>query len=188
GAGDAARMARTATKAKLLWDREYLYFFAEMEDSDLFAEVKEHDGDTWNDDVFELFFLPDRTKPGYYEFQINAAGTKFDAFYPKRDSATFQKDKSAAEFHIDAKVKRSVTRNKRADPNQRWSVEGRIPWTDFLRTGGRPEPGETWGLNLCRYDYNRAWEKPELSCVAPIKKPKIGPFFHQTEDYAAVTF
>ena len=68
--GEKARMARTGTKAKLLWDREYLYFFAEMEDSDLFADVKEHDGNTWNNDVFELFFHPDRTKPGYFEFQV----------------------------------------------------------------------------------------------------------------------
>src|SRR5262245_61454410 len=36
--GDKARMARTATTAKLLWDRQYLYFFAEMEDSDPFAD------------------------------------------------------------------------------------------------------------------------------------------------------
>ena len=44
--GEKARMARTSTKAKLLWDREYLYFFAEMQDSDLFADVTEHDGNT----------------------------------------------------------------------------------------------------------------------------------------------
>src|SRR5262245_17749409 len=29
--GPKARAAKTATKAKLLWDREYLYFFADME-------------------------------------------------------------------------------------------------------------------------------------------------------------
>src|SRR6516162_2927462 len=88
--GKEARMGRTATRAKLLWDREYLYFFAEMEDSDLFADVTEHDGDTWKNDVFELFFRPDRGKPGYYEFQVNAAGTKFDAFFPKRDFGDFE--------------------------------------------------------------------------------------------------
>ena len=38
--GKKARLGRTATKARLLWDREYLYFFADMEDSDLFADVK----------------------------------------------------------------------------------------------------------------------------------------------------
>ncbi len=185
--GEKARMARTGTKAKLLWDREYLYFFAEMEDSDLFADVKEHDGNTWNNDVFELFFHPDRAKPGYFEFQVNAAGTKFDCFMPKREIADFDKQKKLGDFHIDAKVKLRGTLNKRDDVDQGWSVEGRIPWTDFLRTGGRPEPGEQWGLNLCRYDYHKDWKEPELSCIAPIKTPK-GSFFHQTEDYTTLTF
>ena len=64
-----------ATKARLLWDREYLYFAAEMDDSDLYADVKDRDGMTWNNDVFELFFKPADDKPGYYELQVNAAGT-----------------------------------------------------------------------------------------------------------------
>jgi uncharacterized repeat protein (TIGR03806 family) len=186
--GEKARMGRTATRAKLLWDREYLYFFAEMEDSDLFADVTEHDGDTWKNDVFELFFRPDRDKPGYYEFQVNAAGTTFDAFFPKRDFGNFEKQKKAGEFHIQARVRLRGTLNKRDDADEGWSVEGRIPWTDFLRTGGRPEPGEVWAINLCRYDYHKDWKEPELSCVAPIKEKKVGAFFHQIEDYATLRF
>ena len=42
--GKNAPPPKPQTKAKLLWDREYLYFFADMEDSDLYADVKEHDG------------------------------------------------------------------------------------------------------------------------------------------------
>ena len=45
--GDKTRMAKTKTKAKLLWDREYLYFFADMEDADLYANTKEHNGRLW---------------------------------------------------------------------------------------------------------------------------------------------
>ena len=82
--GAKARAAKTKTKAKLLWDREYLYFFADMEDSDLYADVKEHDGETWENDTFELFFKPADNKPGYYEFQVNAAGTVLDMFLPRR--------------------------------------------------------------------------------------------------------
>src|ERR1700733_1175211 len=54
--GDKARLAKTTTKAKLLWDREYLYFFADMEDADLYASTKEHNGRLWEGDVFEMFF------------------------------------------------------------------------------------------------------------------------------------
>lgn len=41
-----ARPARTATRAKLLWDREHLYIAADMDDADVFADVEEHDGNT----------------------------------------------------------------------------------------------------------------------------------------------
>ena len=85
----AVSKARTATTAKLLWDREYLYFFAEMEDTDLFAEITEQDGMLWLNDVFELFFRPDADKPGYYEFQVNAAGTQMDLFLPRRGAGGF---------------------------------------------------------------------------------------------------
>ncbi|MBA4190871.1 MAG: hypothetical protein C0467_23025 [Planctomycetaceae bacterium] len=186
--GDKARMSRTSTTAKLLWDREYLYFFAEMEDGDLFADVEEHDGDLWKNDVFELFFRPDAEKSGYYEFQVSAAGTKFDAFYPKYHLDTIGPDSKKGKFNIDAKVKLRGTLNKRDDVDKGWSVEGRIPWTDFSRTGGRPVIGEAWKMNLCRFDYHKEWKSEEYSCVAPIAKRKIPPFFHQTEDYATITF
>src|SRR5262245_60841451 len=71
----AGSAARTATRARLLWDRENLYFFADLEDGDLFADLTEHDAKTWLNDVFELFFKPAADKTAYYEFQVNAANT-----------------------------------------------------------------------------------------------------------------
>ncbi len=185
---DKPRMSRTKTTAKLLWDRQYLYFAADMEDTDLFADVKEHDGDLWNNDVFELFFRPDAGKPGYYEFQVNAAGAVFDAFYPKRDFDKIREQLKVGKFNIDVKVKLRGELNKRDGKDKGWGVEGRMPWTDFARTGGRPAIAETWKLNLCRFDYNKEWKAPELSCIAPIKKKMFGSFYHQYEDYASVTF
>lgn len=182
------RRARTATRARLLWDWEYLYFFAEMEDSDLFADVTEHDGPTWNNDVFELFFKPSTEHGGYYEFQVNAAGTVFDAFFPKRNLETIKTQSRVGIFHVESARKLVGTLNVRDDVDKGWSVEGRIPWIDFLRTGGRPDVGESWLFNLCRYDYHKGWASPEVSCVAAVTKPKMSSFFHQSEDYAKVTF
>jgi uncharacterized repeat protein (TIGR03806 family) len=186
--GDQARPSRTATRARLLWDREYLYFFAEMDDSDLFADITDHDGMLWLNDVFELFFRPDARRSGYYEFELNAAGAVFDAFFPKFDEPAILKHSTTGRFHIESKVKLRGTLNRRDDVDRGWNIEGRIPWTDFVRTGGRPEPGESWQFNLCRFDYHRDWKEPEMSCVAPIVKRRIAPFFHQIDDFATLTF
>jgi glucose/arabinose dehydrogenase len=185
--GDKARPAKTKTTAKLLWDREYLYFFADMEDTDLYADVLEHDGMTWNNDVFELFFKPADDKPGYYEFQVNAAGTIMDMFLPRRGAGGYQRFIKDGDFHIDAKVHLRGTLNKWQDRDEGWSVEGRMPWTDFLRTGGRPAVNEKWKFALCRYDYSVDFEGPELSTCAPLKGRGI-PDFHYFEDYATLKF
>jgi glucose/arabinose dehydrogenase len=185
--GPKARKSLTATKARLLWDREYLYFHADMQDSDLYADVKEHDGMTWDNDVFELFFKPADDKPGYYEFQVNAAGTIMDMFIPRRGSGGYQRYKKDGEFHIDAKVVLRGTLNNWRDKDEGWSVEGRIPWKDFFRTGGRPAIDERLKFALCRYDYSVAFEGPELSTCAPLKSLKY-PDFHHFEDYATLRF
>jgi uncharacterized repeat protein (TIGR03806 family) len=184
---DKERPAKTTTQARLLWDHDYLYFFAEMRDEDLFADVTEHDGKTWDNDVFELFFKPADDKPGYFEFQVNATNTVFDAFIPKRGPNDFDQIKKANEFHIDAKVKLSGTLNKRDDRDTGWSVEGRIPWTDFFPAGGRPAVNEAWKFALCRYDYSIGTDGPELSTSAPLKSSQT-PNFHSVEDYAPLKF
>lgn len=184
--GDRSRPARTATRARLLWDREALYFFAEMEDADLYGDVTEHDGETWNNDVFELFLKPDE-RPGYYEFQVNAAGTVMDMYLPRRGAGGYGRFKKDGDFHIVAKVKLRGTLNTWQDRDAGWSVEGRIPWRDFQRTGCAPEPGGRWKFALCRYDYSVDFEGPELSTCAPLR-PSTSPSFHAFEDFATLRF
>jgi uncharacterized repeat protein (TIGR03806 family) len=177
-----ARRAKTTTKARLLWDRENLYFFADLEDHDLFADLTQHDDRTWLNDVFELFFRPDDSKPPYYEFQINAAGTMLDIFF-QRKGVPFEKARSDGEFHWKTAVVRRGTLDNRTDRDEGWSVEGRIPWDDFSRTGGRPAAGDVWRFALCRYDYTLN-EKPETTTCAPLSQPS----FHLLEDYARLKF
>lgn len=186
--GKDDRPAKTATRARLLWDHQNLYFLAEMDDADLFADVTEHDGQTWDNDVFEMFFRPAGNKPGYYEFQVNAAGTVFDVFFPRQNLKSVNDQKKVGTFHIEQKVRFRGTLNKRDDVDRGWTVEGRIPWTDFRRTGGRPLAGEEWRFALCRYDYNQNWPQPELSSVAPLQARKSAALFHQLEDYSTLRF
>ncbi|MBM4074278.1 MAG: hypothetical protein FJ267_01380 [Planctomycetes bacterium] len=176
-------ITKTTTKLRLLWDRQYLYFLAELEDHDLFADILEHDGKTWNNDVFELFFWPDSKSPGYYELQVNAAGTMMDVFFPDRESVDFDKRKSADQFDWKTKVQRKGTLDNRTDRDEGWVVEGRIPWNDLIKTGGRPEVDKIWKVAFCRYDYTLG-KDPELSSCARLSQVN----FHLLADYANLRF
>ncbi len=181
---EGQRTPPTKTKARLLWDHEYLYFAAELEDTDVFANVIEQDGPAYLNDVFELFFKPARDKPGYYEFEINAANTKMDLFLPSRGSGATNRHGTERDFHIDSVVQVHGTLNNWKDIDKGWTVEGRIPWRDFLSTGGRPAPGEVWLHALCRYDYSAGLPEVALSSSAPLSKSS----FHRYEDYIGLKF
>jgi glucose/arabinose dehydrogenase len=174
----------TRTVARLLWDRQYLYFSAEMEDADVYATETKQDGEIWSNDVFELFFKPSAKHLGYYEFEINAANAKLDMFLPSRGAggyARFAKDRA---FHIESAVQVRGTLNDWTDKDEGWIVEGRIPWSDFLPTGGTPALGEVWLHALCRYDYSVGFEGQSLSSNAPLEKPN----FHRYENYVPLKF
>ena len=85
---------------------------------------------------------------------------------------------------MEAKTRLRGTLNRRQDRDRGWVVEGRIPWRDFVRTGGRPETAERWKFALCRYDYRIDTPQPELSSAAPLTMPS----FHRYEDYATLQF
>lgn len=179
-----ARKPYTKASARLLWDDEFLYFHCDMEDADLFADVLEQDGECWNNDVFELFFKPSELKPAYYEFEVTPANTHFDMFVPKREVENFLKWAKASAFGWKTKVDLRGTLNDRKDRDRGWSVEGRIPWSDFEPTGGRPAMGDRWKFTLCRYDYSVDFAEPELSATAPLTKKD----YHHTADYSTLIF
>jgi hypothetical protein len=178
------RAPATKTTARLLWNNTYLFFCAEMEDQDLFALTRERNGMTWEDDVFELFFKPSEKKSPYYEFQVNALNTQLELFLPSRGAGGYRRFAPLTKLGMESAVKLRGTLNKHEDKDKGWTVEGRIPWTAFKATGGRPKPGETWRFALCRYDYSVYLEQPDLSSTAPLTQMD----FHRYEDYGELTF
>lgn len=178
------RKPKTATKARLLWDDENLYFTADMEDSDLYADIKGHNNMPWLNDVFELFFKPAADKLRYYEFQVNAANAQLELFLPSRGAGGWQRFAPLTKFGMESAVNLRGTLNQWEDKDEGWSVEGRIPWPAFKASGGRPKPGDKWRFALCRYDYSVAFDKPETSSTAPLTQSD----FHRYEDYGELTF
>jgi hypothetical protein len=178
------RKPKTATTARLLWDREYLYFCAQMEDSDVYADVRERNGMTWTNDVIELFLKPAEDKLAYYEFQVNPLNTQLELFFPSRGAGGYQRFAPLTDLGMESAVRIDGTLNKYDDKDKGWTVEARIPWTAFKATGGRPKAGDKWRFAFCRFDFSAAFDRQELSSTAPLTQPD----FHRYEDYGEVTF
>ena len=172
------------TRAKLLWDREYLYVWAFLKDRDIQATLKERDSQTWMDDCFEMFLKPAKEHPGYYEFHVTPANTQMDLYIPERIRNAYSLYKSSAEFDFQSSVLVDGTIENRDDEDRSWQVEFKIAWKDFFRTGGAPKPDEIWSFSLCRYDYDRRSEQPTLTSTSPLTQPS----FHRHEEFAELQF
>jgi hypothetical protein len=77
--GETHARPRFRTRAKMLWDDEYFYVAAELEEPHVWAGFTEHDSYIFTEDPdFEVFIDPNGTSDGYYEFEINALNTSWD--------------------------------------------------------------------------------------------------------------
>ena len=68
------------TRAKMLWDKEYFYFGAVLEETDLWATYEQRDMIVFHENDFEVFIDPDGDGREYYEIEINVLGTIFDLY------------------------------------------------------------------------------------------------------------
>jgi len=171
------------TRARLVWDDDALYFAATMTDTELRAFGTERNDRLWLGDVFELFFKPSEDSPRYYEFQVNPRSAILELAFPER-GFDFEELAARPPMGFKAVAKVEGTLDQPGDEDRSWSVEGRIPWSVFEPTGGRPKPGDVWRFALCRYDYGPEGTEPVLMSSAPLERPS----FHQYEDYGRLIF
>jgi hypothetical protein len=175
---------RMGTFAYLVWDDDALYYAGSMTDAELRSFGTKRNDHLWNGDVFELFLKPSENRPEYYEFQANPRGAVFEAPFPKRGH-DFDGDLAKAPIlGSKAAVALKGTLDRPGDRDEGWSVEGRIPWSAFAPTGGKPSAGAEWLFAICRYDYGLKGTEPVTMSSAPLSKPS----FHRYEDYGKLRF
>lgn len=179
----ANRAPKTATSFRTTWDLKYLYFAAEMDDADLYGDMKKRNDMIWNNDVIELFLKPTDKKLHYYEIQVTPANTQLELFFPSRGSGGYGRFATLTKLGMETAVTLNGTLNNWKDDDKGWTAEGRIPWKAFEATANRPRAGEVWRFAACRYDWSKDFESPELSSTANVRSG-----FHSYEDYAALKF
>lgn len=163
-----------ATRAWIVWDEEGMYYAADMDDAELHPFGEKHNDRLWFGDVFELFFKPERDKPAYYEFQTNINQATFELAIPVRghNFGDLSKLKPLG-MQVVAKTRPGG-----------WIVEGKIPWSAFESTGGKPKANDIWTFAFCRYDYGPKGTEPVLTSCAPLRRLN----YHRHEDYGMLVF
>ncbi|MBK5720069.1 carbohydrate-binding family 9-like protein [Dysgonomonas sp. Marseille-P4677] len=143
------------TRAKLLWDKTYLYIAAELEESHVWATLSQRDEIVFHDNDFEIFIDPTNTTHQYFEIEINALNNIFDLFLPKpyrnRGSALFSWNTPGMKHA----VKINGTLNNPDDKDQAWTVEFAIPFS-ALTMGNHihiPKDGDIWRINFSRVQW-----------------------------------
>ena len=76
--GDSQPVPRYRTRIKMLWDDDYLYVGAWLQEPHVWGTLTEHDSVIFYDNDFEVFLDPDGDRHEYYELEVNALNTTWD--------------------------------------------------------------------------------------------------------------
>ena len=176
--GELKPLPHFQTSAKMLWDEDWLYIAAEMDEPHLWATLTQRDAVIFWDNDFEVFIDPDSDTHDYYELEINALGTLWDLFlikpYRDRDQVAINAwDIRGIEYGI--QLKGSL--NDSSDIDQGWTIELKIPMEVLKECAHKQVPpleGDFWKINFSRVQweleihdgsYQKVKGKPEYNWV-----------------------
>ena len=142
------------TRARMLWDDENFYFAFACQDTDIWATYKNEDDKLWEEEVVEVFIDPDGDGRNYLELEVNPLNTIVDLTVQQL-TPTWEADMDWDIAGLQTAVRVQGTVNDSTSQDRGWTVEIAIPWAamaDRIGGGGRPNPGDTWRLNLYRIE------------------------------------
>jgi len=153
--GDQGPVPRFRTRAKILWDNNFLYIFALIQEPHIWANVTHRDDVIFQDNDFEVFIDPDGDTHNYYEYEMNALNTQWDLRLtsPYRDGGiaitSWNFDGMFSAVNLDGTI------NNPADTDRCWSVEIAFPMKSFRdSTGVIPvKTGDQWRINFSRVEW-----------------------------------
>lgn len=141
------------TRVKMLWDDQYLYIAARLEEPHLWATLTERESVIFYDNDFEVFIDPDGDTHNYYEFEVNALGTEWDLMLTKPYRFGGIPITSWDIAGLKCGIHLQGTLNDPSDTDTCWIVEMAIPWLTLQESYSKeltPAPGEQWKINFSR--------------------------------------
>jgi len=171
--GDIKPKPRFRTRAKMLWNDEFLFIGAELEEPHVWATQMPRDSVIFQDNDFEVFIDPNGDNQLYAEFEMNALNCVWDLLLIKsyRDGGPAVNGwdihglKSAV--HVDGTI------NDPTDLDRGWSVEIAMPWKALGEIAGcrtPPTDGDQWRINFSRVEWHHEIANGKYRKVPDLKE------------------
>jgi hypothetical protein len=196
--GHSAPVPRFRTRMKMLWDDEFLYIGAELEEPHVWGTLTQRDAVIFHDNDFEVFLDPDGDNHLYAELEINALNTVWDLLLvrPYRDGGPAVTGWDIPGLRTGVSIRGTL--NDPSDVDEGWSVEIAIPWKALKELCGSascpPKVGDQWRINFSRVqweheivegEYRRVKGKSEDNWVW---SPQGAIDMHRPEDWGVLQF
>lgn len=155
--GEGFPKPKYETHAKMLWDDEYLYIGAVLQEEDIKARLTRRDTIIYYDNDFEVFIDPDGDGHHYFEIETNARGVVFDLMLdrPYRSGGNFMLQWDCPGLQL--AVHHDGTLNNPNDKDKQWSVEMAIPYKALMINFNNPlKAGNYWRINFSRVQWLKA--------------------------------
>lgn len=154
--GDRKPRPRFTTRVKMLWDEQYFYIAAELEEPHVWGTLTKRDSVIFHDNDFEVFIDPNGDRNEYYEFEINALNTGWDLFLPKpyRDGGKAQNSWDIVGLKTAVHVQGTL--NDPRDQDKGWTVELAMPWkalAEYAHKAAPPNDSDEWRVNFSRVEW-----------------------------------
>jgi hypothetical protein len=154
--GPSKPAPRFRTRAKMLWDRDYFYIGAELQEPHIWGVITNHDAVIFQDPDFEVFIDPDGDRHNYYEFEMNALNTGWDLLLKKPyiDGGPALNAWEIPDLKTAVHIRGTL--NNPSDTDESWSVEIAIPWkvlAEFSKQKAPPAEGDIWRVNFSRVEW-----------------------------------
>lgn len=145
------------TRVKMLWDENYLYVFANLEEPHVWGNLTTRDTVIYLNNDFEVFIDPSQNTEPYGEIEINALNTVWDLLLNKPYRVG-----GFANFHwnlddLKTAVHIEGTLNRPKDKDTGWTVEMAIPLKALIelkKDDRKPiKEGDQWRINFSRVQW-----------------------------------
>src|SRR5262249_740074 len=134
--GDRKPVPLFKTRAKLLWDDQFLYVYAELEEPHVWGTITRKNAVMFQDNDFEVFLDPDGDNHNYYEFEMNALNSIWELSLakPYKDGGPVTNPHNLAGAKSAVHVRGTI--NNPADKDDGWSVEIAFPMNELKQFAG----------------------------------------------------